>query len=61
MADWYEKGMNILLDDIHEATEVDKDTVSIIYSHLVNIGLIDYDVEKEYILENYWDESWEDE
>lgn len=54
MQDWYEKGSVMLLDEIVEETGVAKDSVEKVYAFLNNIGLVDYDNEKEIIWERYF-------
>lgn len=53
--DWYDKQLNQLHQTISEVTGTDLNKVKEIYSYLVEVGLIDYDVEKEL----FWD--WEEE
>lgn len=56
MDDWYNAGYNQLQLDCAEETGVDVSAVGNVYSWLVEIGLIDYDTEKEIIFERYNDE-----
>lgn len=53
MSDWYEEGYDELIDDISDETKVSKDNVKLVYSYLVNVGIIDYDIEKEVIFDLY--------
>lgn len=53
MADWFELGYDRLIEDLVEKTDVSEEDVKTVYSWLVNIGLIDYDIEKEIIYEKY--------
>jgi hypothetical protein len=53
MSDWYDTGLELLHQSIIDNTGVAADDIEKVYSFLVNIGLIDYDVEKEYIWEEF--------
>lgn len=49
--DWYENGVTDLIKLIAVETGPETNTVSDVYSELVNQGLIDYDIEKDVIRE----------
>jgi hypothetical protein len=56
MSDWYDKGYNQLLEELEAeiATAAsNQDRAVKAYAFLNNIGLIDYDIEKEIIGERY--------
>jgi len=55
--DWYTKARNDFMQDLWSFNEVSPEDAQTIYSYLVNVGLIDYDVEKDFL----WDEYVEDE
>jgi hypothetical protein len=55
--DWYEKAYNQFLDDIAFETAVHVTNVQSVYSYLVNVGLIDYDMEKDFLYEEYVDDE----
>lgn len=52
---WYDDGLEKLLNDIVMMTDVDRASVEEVYSALVNMCLIDYDIEKEIIWDRYFD------
>lgn len=58
--DWFSRGRDQLIKDIAEESLLSENEVSMVYSFLVNKGLIDYDTEKEYFFENYESEDEED-
>ena len=51
MSNWFDESYEKLIADIAEIAEISVEAVKEVYSHLSNIGLIDYDVEKEV----FWD------
>jgi signal recognition particle GTPase len=51
MSDWFTESYEKLIKEIADSGDIDEDDVRHVYSYLSNIGLIDYDVEKEI----YWD------
>ena len=57
MSDWYTNGKNQLLNDLVHDTGVEDLQVRLVYSHLFELGIIDYDIEKEVIWELYGDED----
>jgi hypothetical protein len=60
---WYEKGYKLLMQDLIEIAEDSnnpEETAKNIYAFLSNIGMIDYDIEKEVIFEEYCTEEDED-
>lgn len=54
--DWYDTAMKEFMFDLAHFNDVLPAHAKKIYSYLVNEGLIDYDVEKEYLWEKYVDE-----
>ena len=57
MSDWYDKALEEFMIDLHLFNSVSPEDAKKIYSYLVNEGLIDYDVEKEYLYDNYVEEQ----
>lgn len=57
MADWYDNAKKEFMLDLWTFTETDPEAAQKIYSYLVNEGLIDYDIEKEYLYDNYAEED----
>lgn len=55
--DWFEEGKQLVLNQIAEDLNEDISVVSDVYSKLVDIGLIDYDVEKDI----FWDWLYDEE
>lgn len=55
--DWYDKGREELFFELWDLVEAKMEDVKTIYSHLCEIGLIDYDIEKEILHERYQDED----
>ena len=53
MSDWYEQGIDEIQNLVAEATELPLETVQLVYAYLVDIGVIDYDIEKDVIREMY--------
>jgi len=53
---WFEAGREAMLEIVRDQSGADTDTIDAVYSALYNLGLIDYDVEKEV----FWDLSGED-
>ncbi len=55
MADWYDNAKKEFMLDLWTFNDVDPDAAQRVYSYLVNEGLIEYDVEKEFLYDNYVD------
>lgn len=53
MADWYDKALEEFQIDGYLASEVSHTDFQRVYSYLSDCGLIDYDIEKEYLYDNY--------
>lgn len=58
--DWYDKAREEFLFDLYIHTETDPNSANKIYSYLSEIGLVDYDVEKEFLYDNYVEYSDDD-
>lgn len=56
-ADWYNDGLAELKSDCADHTGLTIDQVSAVYAFLSQVGLIDYDIEKEIILERYGEDE----
>lgn len=57
MADWYDTALKEFKQDLWTFNEVAPEAADKIYNYLCEIGLIDYDTEKEYLWDNYADEG----
>lgn len=57
MSNWFDESYEKLIADIAEIAEISVEAVKEVYSHLSNIGLIDYDVEKEVFWDLYGSEE----
>lgn len=53
MSDWYDTSKEILFNEAAKETNLSIEQVKEIYSFLSNIGLIDYDIEKEILYDRY--------
>lgn len=53
MADWYDTAKKEFMLDLWTFTETTPEAAEKIYAYLVNEGLIDYDIEKEFLYDNY--------
>lgn len=53
MSDWYDDSQNELMFDIAMHAGIDQDTARKVYNYLFEIGIIDYDIEKEMLWELY--------
>lgn len=53
MADWYDKAQKELVEEAVASTSLTEEQFIEAYSFLNEIGLIDYDVEKEVLYERY--------
>lgn len=61
MNDWYDKALEEFMYDGPLFTQVTPEAFERVYSFLRNEGLVDYDVEKEYLQITYADPNDEDE
>lgn len=53
---WYTKGYNLLMDELTDIVADNNEPEQIakaVYSFLNEVGLIDYDIEKEILFERY--------
>lgn len=57
MSDWFEDGLRRLQAELAEETGITLEYAVAAYGFLSEVGLIDYDVEKEVISERYGDED----
>ena len=57
MADWYDTAKKEFMLDLWTFTETTSEAAEKIYAYLVNEGLIDYDIEKEFLYDNYVEED----
>ena len=53
--DWYETARAEFLQDLGDFNNVTREDAKRIYAYLAEIGLVDYDIEKEYLFDNYTD------
>ncbi len=53
MADWFDRAQEMLEADACKQTGLTLDQFNAVYGFLSEIGLIDYDVEKEVLYERY--------
>jgi len=53
MSDWYDKAYEEFMQDLWSFNSVSPEDAKKIYGYLSDIGLIDYDNEKEYLYDNY--------
>lgn len=60
MSDWFDPGYEKMLNYISEASGLSLGQVKDVYAVMHGIGLIDYDVEKEVVFEQFSDEGQED-
>lgn len=60
MSDWYTRALEFLTEEAIEQTGVNEAQFNVVYSFLNQIGLIDYDIEKEVLYERYVNEYEED-
>lgn len=51
--DWYTKAREEFIFDLWTNNEVEPDAAKKIYYYLCDEGLVDYDVEKDYLYDNY--------
>ena len=57
MADWYDVGMSKLQKELMEEAGITERQAIDAYAFLSEVGLIDYDVEKEVISDRYEDDQ----
>lgn len=55
--DWYKEGQERFIEDIARLTGVDPIHVREVYSYLIAVDFIDYDFEKEYLWDLYYNEE----
>ena len=60
MSDWYDIGIEKMMEDVVRRSGVSRKNVDKVYATLFNFGLIDYDTEKELVRENYSEEEIDD-
>lgn len=53
MGDWYNIGFDVLINDGVNSTEVSEKDFRKVYAFLSEVGLIDYDTEKEVFYDIY--------
>jgi hypothetical protein len=53
--DWYTQALNDMIEDGADETGLTRDQFNDAYTFLFNLGLIDYDIEKEILAETYGD------
>lgn len=56
--DWYTEFTNQLWSDIADRTGYSKETVRTVYKNLERLDLIDYDLEKEVLMELYGSDEY---
>lgn len=56
MTDWYDESQNELMFDIAMNAGIDQGVARKVYDYLTEIGIIDYDIEKEMLWELYGSE-----
>lgn len=61
MSDWFVEGYDKMMDYISEASGLSPGQVSDVYAVMHSLGLIDYDIEKEVISEQFCDEEDDEE
>jgi len=57
MKDWYETALKELMFDLYIAAEVTPEQAQRVYTALSKMGLIDYDLEKEYLYDAYVEDN----
>lgn len=57
MSDWYSRARQEFLYDLALFNDVTPEVAQKIYSYLFNEGVVDYDIEKEYLYDNYVEED----
>lgn len=51
--DWYNKALEEFMTDAVIDTGVKRYDIEAVYNYLCNIGLVDYDIEKEFLYNTY--------
>lgn len=59
-SDWFDTAKEEFMIDLALFNSVSQEDAQKIYSYLVNVGLIDYDVEKEFLFDQYTELEEED-
>lgn len=59
MSDWFSTAQVAMYTELEAETGVSQEAAKSVYAFLSEIGLIDYDVEKEIFYERYIDEDGE--
>lgn len=59
MSDWYNEAFEAYIAEVAEYHGLDVNVVKRVYAHLVEDGLIDYDIEKEFLADWYENEEVE--
>ena len=54
---WFDNGYEALIQEAHERLKISKNDIKQVYSFLQDIGLIDYDIEKEIFFERHYDDE----
>lgn len=57
MRDWYTEAKKRMLEELADTTGLSLEDVETVYNELSDIGFIDYDIEKDILLEDYCDED----
>ena len=57
MSDWYDQAQEMLEADVCKHAGVSREQFNAVYGFLNDIGLIDYDTEKEVLYERYVDDE----
>lgn len=55
--DWYENFKQKLFDEVAHDTQLNREDIITVYAELSNLGLIDYDIEKEVLWDLYCTEE----
>lgn len=58
--DWYHEAREEFLKDLYLFNDVAEEDARKIYGYLCEQGLVDYDIEKEYLWDNYVEEEFEE-
>lgn len=53
MEDWYDKAKEEFLFDLAAFNDAPADVTKRVYQYLIDIGVVDYDIEKEYLYSEY--------
>lgn len=57
MSDWYDEGVNKIRIELAEAAGITAEQANKAYGFLNEVGLIDYDIEKDVLYERYNEEG----